>query len=307
MPRLPSAPAVIGSDARPLQHGDAVVNYAFARLDDPNDSRFNRSLGLNDLGKVVGYFGRGKPSDPNIGVQVAPPYRAGDFQGIAFPDATQTQITTVDDGGSFGGFYTDSKHDTYAFLEWKNLWFAYAAPLSGPKVTEITNMNGSNEAVGFWLNNAKQDVPFLLDLTTGVFQRVNTPDGTVSAVATGINTRGDICGYYKTASGVTQSFLRPVGNPAVQFAYPNSVSTKALGLSAVDHIVGSYVDASGVTHGFLMRYPGTPRVIWETIDEPQGEKATVVTGINLHDDIAGYYVDNSGRNHGFLGTVASSR
>ncbi|MFZ1017199.1 MAG: hypothetical protein WAN39_04920 [Candidatus Cybelea sp.] len=308
MPAVSSMPASPARAARAAQNDPDAVKYTFATLDDPNDSRFNRLLGLNDLGKIVGYFGSGKTSDPNQGLEVQPPYKPANFQTVDFPDAAQTQVTTMTNGASFGGFYTDYKHDVYGFMEWKNLWFAYSAPLArrGAPVTEIMSMNESSQAVGFWLNSSGHDVPFLLDLETGIFQKVNTPDGTQSAVATGINARGDICGYYKSASGVTQGFLRAVGETAVQFSYPGATSTKPLGLSPFDHVVGSYVDASGDTHGFLVRNPGTQRAVWQTIDDPQSSKATVVTGINLHGSIAGYYIDRSGRNHGFLGTEKSA-
>ena len=110
-----------------------------------------------------------------------------------------------------------------------------------------------------------------------------------------------------------QTCALPIFGPLEQAPYyaieivSGAIGTKALGLSPFGNVVGSYVDASGDTHGFLVRNPGTKRVVWQTIDDPQASKGTVVTAINLHESIAGYYVDRSGRNHGFLGTANSSR
>jgi hypothetical protein len=42
--------------------------------------------------------------------------------------------------------------------------------------------------------------------------------------------------------------------------------------------------------------------VWQSIDEPNADKNTVVTGINDSGDICGYYVDPSGVQHGFVGT-----
>jgi hypothetical protein len=305
MPAVSSVPASIAPAARAAQNTPDTVTYTFATVDDPNNSRINRLLGLNDLGKIAGYFGSGKKHDPSQGLLANPPYEDADFRTVDFPGAAQTQLTTLINGASFGGFYTDYKHDVYGFIQWKGLWFAYSGP-RGASVTEIMSMN-STEAVGFWVNSSGDDVPFSTDIATGIFQKVHTPDGTQSAVATGINRRGDICGYYTSASGLTQAFLREVGKIAIQFSYPGAIGTKALGLSPFGNVVGSYVDASGDTHGFLVRNPGTKRVVWQTIDDPQASKGTVVTAINLHESIAGYYVDRSGRNHGFLGTANSSR
>ena len=68
------------------------IGFAFITLDLKYTS-FNRMLGINNGGRVVGYYGTGTTSDPNVGLLVFPPYQQGQFHKIQYPGASDTVAT----------------------------------------------------------------------------------------------------------------------------------------------------------------------------------------------------------------------
>ena len=129
--------------------------------------------------------------------------------------------------------------------------------------------------------------------------------GAVSATADAISYAGNVAGSERLKDGTTVGWLLRAGI-YVQFAYPNSKTTLVNGLSDAlsgNRVVGSYVDGHG-THGFILTAPGDPlKEAWQSVDEPNAKRVTVITGMNNHHDITGWYVDAEGRTHGFVGAV----
>ena len=89
--------------------------YQVLTLNDDRDLTFNQLLGINNEGKIVGYFGSGDAGHPNKGYALSAPYAQGDFGSENFPGSAQTQITAINDEGISVGFYTDAKGNTDGF------------------------------------------------------------------------------------------------------------------------------------------------------------------------------------------------
>jgi|HubBroStandDraft_2_1064218.scaffolds.fasta_scaffold05585_5 hypothetical protein len=304
-PPQPSQAIALGP--RSSQPVSSSLQFTFRTVDNSADPTFNRLLGINNEGRVGGYYGSGATGHPNRGYIVYPPYQPTNFRNENFPSAVSTQVTSLNNKHFVGGFYIDTQGRTLGFLEWKGIWFSYVAPhvRRAKPVTELLGLNDAGFAVGFYLATPSRSVAFQLNEPSGVFKTIKVP-GAQGAVATGITGRGHIVGYVQNASSNVVGFLFKQGT-FKEFSYPGSTDTRALAVTTFDRIVGSYVDGSGATHGFYVTGAGTKKAVWQTIDDPNATGETVVSGINIHANLVGYYVDSAGNNHGFIASLKAQR
>lgn len=279
-----------------------ATKYTFTTIDNASDPSFNEILGLNNEGRLGGYYGSGAIGHANRGYIVYPPYHQLNFKNVNYPSAADTQVTCLNNKKLVGGFYVDSSGSISGFIDWLGIWFSYADPQgrTNNPVTEIMGLNDAGTAVGFYVASPNRYVAFTLNPQTGVFHDLHVP-GVKGAVATGISGRGHITGYERTQSNVIRGFIEQSGVFAT-FSFPRSKETRAFGITTFDHIVGSYIDSKGATHGFVAIDPQKiHKAVWQSINYPFS-KSTVVTGINIHGMLSGYYVKKDGTTHGFIAT-----
>lgn len=281
----------------------AAVKYHFTTIDDPADPNFNELLGLNNEGKLVGFYGSGAAYDRNRGYVVRRPYGQSNFKSQNYPHSVQMQIAAINNKGALGGWYSDSNGDRFGCMLLEGVWYSYQYP-GAPKTTKLFALNDSFLGVGYYATSSGRKRAFELDVTNGNFT-VFTPPHAVDAEATGIDGRGDVAGWLTTASGKNVGWLWRQGY-YTEYSFPKSTQTVFLGITLHDAIVGSYVDKGGSTHGFLLTEPLRPaKTLWQSIDVPNAANSTVVTGVNVHRDLVGYYVDEQHNTHGFLATPGS--
>ena len=79
-----------------------AVTYAFRTLDNANGRSFNQLLGINNHGKIAGYYGSGAQGHPNKGYLLAPPYGQSNYRAEDVPNAAQTQVTGLNSTGVIG-------------------------------------------------------------------------------------------------------------------------------------------------------------------------------------------------------------
>jgi hypothetical protein len=120
--------------------------------------------------------------------------------------------------------------------------------------------------------------------------------------ALGIDTAGDIVGYFDFVSNVRIGFL-DVGGQFTRIEYPNAAQTEAWSINDGGQIVGFYIDASSNFHGFVATYPCDTQD-YTPIDLGDGT-FTLALGINDDNQIVGYYKDSNGY-HGFLDNTNNS-
>jgi len=116
------------------------------------------------------------------------------------------------------------------------------------------------------------------------YTTIDDPSATTSTTASGINTAGQIVGFFRNASGrhgflYNGSTYTTLDDP---FASANAGGTLALGISNAGQIVGGYYDSSGNEHGF--RYSGGS---YTTLDDSLGTNGTEPSGINASGQIVG--------------------
>ncbi len=281
-----------------VRHLNEAFNYQ--TIDDPQDPT-TEVLGINNLGKIVGYYGDG----PTDGFYALAPYGPNNFKKIDYPGAVSTVATAVNNSRAIAGWYQNNKGWIFGFILWEGIWTTYKdSHLRGSPTqnTQIWGLSDDGLAVGFYRDSSGTDHAFEMDETTGKFHGIFPPNAKNSA-ATGISGKGDVVGWLTLANGTYEGWLLKGGHYTV-FSEPSGSQTQPYSVNWEDDIVGSYVDGSGNTHGFILSNPLTSQQ-WQQIDEPNAANYTVVTGVNDHHTMVGYYKDGSGNIDGFLASLKS--
>jgi probable HAF family extracellular repeat protein len=147
-------------------------------------------------------------------------------------------------------------------------------------------------------------VALLLGVSSGghaaplyTFTTIDRP-GAAFTEPVGINSAGQIVGYYSDTAGRVHGFLLSQGTFST-IDPPGAASTQAIGINSAGEIVGNFSPVANPGpadpfHGFLLSAGG-----FSTIDVP-GALLTAAYGINDGGRIVGVYADASGMQHGFL-------
>jgi hypothetical protein len=269
----------------------------FRTLNSVKDPTFNQLLGINNLGKISGYYGSGATGHPNKGYLILPPYGQKNYRYEDYPGSAQTQVTGLNNSGSNSGFWVDAKNVNRGFIDWHGVFTSYRNPKTGTgTVNQLLGINDSGIAVGFYTDGAGTNHGYTLDHSTGKFTAV-APPGATNVTASGINDAGDVTGFYGPPSA-SVGFLRK-GKHFSTFSYPGSVATQAFGINIHDQIVGAYVDSANKMHGFLLSSP-LHHASWRKIDDPNGIGTTTINGIDDKGRMVGFYVDGTGNTDGML-------
>jgi hypothetical protein len=297
-------PTSMNANARANTNSRVTPNgmtFTFTTLDNEHDPTFNQLLGIDDKGKIVGYFGIGTKTHPNKGYTIVPPYAQKNYTSENFPGSMQTQVTAIDQHANTAGFWVDNAGVNFGFVNWtKGVLTTYRDPhTGGGTVNQVLGINDSGIAVGFYTDGKGINHGFEVNQSTGVFTPVNIPGGT-NVTVSGINDRGDITGFYTNKKKVVVGFIRE-GTVITTVSYPMSGSTTPLGINIHDSLVGAYTDSASAMHGFLLMTPvTTPK--WQSIDDPNGVGTTTINGLNDKNDLVGFYVDTAGNTDGMLAT-----
>jgi len=289
---------------------NAATHFSFVTLDNASDPTFNQLLGINNAGTIAGYFGSGAAGHPNKGYTIAAPYTA--FVADNLPGSVQTQATGINAANATTGFWSDTNHGgdaNFGFIRWNNngrlTYLSVNDPLvsSNPPINQLLGINKGNVAVGFYNdgNNPSNSHAFSYSVKTTAFTPVKI-GGAVSAAATGINTSGQICGFFVNGLQHTVGFVKnATGGVVTHFTVPGTTFTQLLGINNHGQAVGFFQGADMVPHGLLYT-PGNGA--WTQVDDPNGSLGTVVNGVNDVGQLVGFYTDAAGNVHGMLVTVS---
>jgi len=169
----------------------------------------------------------------------------------------------------------------------------FAGTGSGSNSGAGTNMNGianNGAAVGFGISNAGAFTNFVRN-PDGSFTTLNL-NGTITAMAFGINSAGDVVG----TDGNGNAVFLPHGGSANTLAVPGSTAATAFGINDNGNIVGQFTSATAMPGFFLSSSSGGSLT---RIDAPSGADTVNAQGINNNGLIAGFYVGTDGQDHGF--------
>jgi hypothetical protein len=276
-------------------------HYSFRTLNNHNDPTFNQLLGINNFGKIAGYFGSGAAGHPNKGYVLRPPYHQLQYRNQNFPHSAQTQVTGLNDGVITVGFWVNGTNANFGFYAVKGRKFhSVNFPThnnASPPVNQLLGVNDRNVAAGFYTDSTGNNHGYLYSIGTKKFRRVHV-SGATSVTATAINNRGNVAGFFVNSTGATKSFLLRHSGQLIKFAFPGATITQAFGLNDLGEVVGVYTLSSTVTHGFTW----TQRHGFRTVNDPHGVNTTIINGVNDLGDLVGFYVDAGGNTDGLLAT-----
>jgi hypothetical protein len=288
--------------------GASAQTFTFTTIDNPGDPTFNQLLGINDDGKIVGYFGSGQAGHPNIGYEISPPYTT--YVPRMQPGSLQTQATGINNAGFITAFWSDSNSGIS-----DNNFAVLFEPLKGglasinvinpktnaaPAVSQALGINNSNVVAGFY--NDVYGVAHGITYTVGTATYAPIKiGGSTSVTATGINDNDEVCGFYSNAKNQTLGFVRSADGAVITtFRIPGQSTVQLFGLNNSGIAVGSYTDANLITHGV---YYNSTNGAWIQVDDPNGIGGTVLNGLNNNNQIVGFYTDAAGNVHGMLVNV----
>lgn len=300
--------AVASAPAQASPSAPANIHYHFRTINNANDPTFNQLLGINDKGKIAGYFGSGAQGHPNKGYTVTPPYGQLRFRNQNFPGSKQTQVTGLNTNAIQVGFYSTTNtasgvNDNFGFYSingkhFHEVSFPTSHPAS-PPVDQLLGVNNQGLAVGFYMDSKGNSHGYLYNINTGKYSRESLPiPGATNVTPTGINDPASVTGFYTNSKGKTVGFLLRKASPHLfVINFPGSKSTTPFGVNKFGVVVGVYTKGSssfGFTwsrgHGF------------QTINDPHGVGQTFVNGINSEGDLVGFYTAKNGNTDGFLAT-----
>jgi uncharacterized membrane protein len=277
-----------------------MPSVAFMTVDDRADLTFNQLLGINDSGRGAGYFGSGADAmHPNKGYVVRSDHTH--FVNENFPGSVQTQVVGINDEGTTVGFFVDNNGADVGFVKVHSSFVRVANPATtaAPAFNQLLGVNNKGTAAGFYNDRDGASHAYLYQIQTRRFTPVDLPVKADSVVASGINDRGDISGFY-TAGKVTSAFVIRNGH-VTTLNFGGKTNTQALGLNNSDQVVGSFLDSAGAMHGFVWHDGNTKQ-----IDDPKGTAGTLVNGINNRNQLVGFFVDAKGNTNGFLARLLRS-
>lgn len=300
-------PAAASTPVRLARSSPPAAAYSFGTLGDHADRTFNRLLGINNIGHIVGCYGSGAAGHPYQGYIVRPPYGPARYQNIDVPGSVQTQLTGLNDAGIQVGFWSGPSagpagNDTGFYLE-AGRFSSVTFPTSDnatPAVNQLLGVNDHDIAVGFYTDGQGHRHGYRYDIATGTFTAVTVP-GASSVVAAAINNAGGVAGFFTSPGRGTSGFFREATGRLVILNAPNATATRALGVNDSGEVVGDYRLGRGVravTHGFTW----TRRHGFATVDDPRGAGTTTINGVNNAGDLVGFYIDRAGGTEGLLAT-----
>jgi hypothetical protein len=291
----------------------ADVHYTFRTLNNQNDPTFNQLLGINDSGKIAGYFGSGVKGHPNKGYLLLPPYKQTDYRNQNFPHSKQTQVTGLNNTGIDVGFFSTmnkanpADDNNFGFYSrngsrFHKVDFPAKHPAS-PPVDQLLGVNDAGIAVGFYNDSSGNSHGYTYNIATGKYSSFSPGvKGESSVTATAINDAGCIAGFFTSSKGAVHGFVTCKQRPLriAVLVVPGASMTQPFGISSNDEVVGTYTVGSGTsaeTFGFTWR---NGHGFQTKISDPKGVGTTVINGVNSFGDLVGFYVGKGGDTNGLL-------
>lgn len=299
----------------------AQAGYSFETINDPADKpfppppatggvTFTNLLGINNSDLIAGFYGSGKAGDPNKGFVLTLP---NTFTPENFPGSAQTQLTGLNDKGTFVGYEYPTNLGVpfdfqFGFYEKGGVFTMVNNPktpdcgVSGAcdsgVLTENQLLGATNKdlLVGFYNDRHGDSHSYTYDVATKTFSAdINDPLA-VSTVAAAINNSDKIAGFFTDSTGVIHGFIDNGGvfttvDPA------GATETELLGLN--DHgLADGFAVVGGVMHGIVYNILTK---MFTTVDPPRST-GTTLNGINDKGDVVGFFANAAGNTDGLLGT-----
>ena len=206
-----------------------------------------------------------------------------DYATVAYPGATFTQVTGINNSNVVVGFFLDSAGRSHGFVYRQGKFAAVNFPHAS--ATEVLGINDLGDIVGVF------GVPGPLNFHgferhNGVFRAIDDPKAAFGTMAFGISKSGTIVGSYDNAHGFVfaNGAFRTLDAPQL----PGEVhDTQLNGINNLGWISGQ-VFTKGIWRGFW--------IVSSDLDflQPAGTMDSQVTGSNRFGDLVGCHDAQAG-------------
>jgi uncharacterized membrane protein len=187
-------------------------NGQFTQIDVPGAS-VSLAIGINPRGDIVGFYCSTTPPACSAvpGNRTARGFllHKGKFTTIQFPGALETRAFKINRRDQIVGGYLDANAKSHLFLLSEGKFMTIDFPGAFETIGGQAGINPQGDIVSIYCDAAPcKDANFHgFVLSDGEFTRIDVP-GHIGTGATGINSRGDIVGYYDADATHFLGFLR---------------------------------------------------------------------------------------------------
>ncbi|MFZ3210716.1 MAG: hypothetical protein WA188_04315 [Terriglobales bacterium] len=163
------------------------------------------AFGINDLGRVVGYWDQLDASG-NLLVFHGFIWEDGSFREVSFPGSAGSSILGNNDPGDFVGlWYSSTSPDEHGYVFSQGRFTSFDVPVAGSTFTQANDINAPGEIIGVYLDAGGMEHGFLK--VGAKFTSIDYPGAYLTA-AWSINSAGLIVGnHYDSASSPAQGYL----------------------------------------------------------------------------------------------------
>jgi probable HAF family extracellular repeat protein len=201
-----------------------------------------RAMGINDGGKVVGYY---QLTGPFLNHGFIYDTKNDTLTTIEVPNAFATTVWGINDAGQISGYYYITKSSGFMHNVNSNSW-TYLDKVG----STLTNAYGINDAGTIVGNYTMDGHDYGFTYYGGTLHDFNFPQAQ-NTRAVGINDHGDIVGRYWNDGGTIHGFVYHDGKFET-LAMPGAEIVRVLGINNAGQIVGLYTkDGRTSYHGFL--------------------------------------------------------
>jgi len=248
---------------------------------------------INAGGQIVGHFGYNVPPYESHGFY----FYKGVFSEVKIPGATAVAAGTISEQGRIAGMFVDASGVEHGYTLYNGKLTVIDYPGAVATDTWGTNQRKQANGVYYVYNDLGWLLPHAYLLYRGEFIDIDPPDA-VAAIASTMNARGHVVGFYTTDFSDEYGFLYDNGN-FTKIEFPGAFWTDAYGINDNGKIVGGFGDKKG-GHGYIL-----DKGIFTQIDVPDS-LYTRTNCINTKGQIVGMYVDSSGNQKGFIANKISA-
>jgi len=239
-------------DSASVQHGMILAGKKLTTVDNKKCSATVGVDGIsfyaiNSAGTAAGWC------TGTAGLPIAFTWAKGKFTTIAYPKATETEATGINDKGDVVGIYLDSANVQHGFSK---IGAKYASiDVKGATLPVAWGINNAGQITVYATNSAGAFDSYLL--TGKKFKKINNPnEGKGSAQGTIVHTpaptNGDIDGTYYNSAGTEMGWLLHKGK-YYDVVDPGGI-TRADGLNDKSELVGRYGSGTFGGTGFKATY-----------------------------------------------------
>ncbi len=189
-------------DKKGNNFGFTDVNGTFTSYSDPASSTFNQLLGINDHGLAVGFYTDASGMSHGYVLTL----NSNTYTEIVPPSGNNLTATGIDNQNDVTGFYTDAEGVVEGFLYKMHTFTSFSVP--NATATNAFGINEKDEIVGAYTDAAMNSHGFTVTnlLKKPVYTTVDDPSGIGTTVINGINTNGDLVGFYSVGK-IVHGFL----------------------------------------------------------------------------------------------------